>query len=562
MDTSDCPRHLSKCDLYVYGDYCLKVHYGDYDWETARKLCLNEGADLVQPRTSGIQEYIRVSLLPQKQRSEEDGFWIGATDLNSESHWRWVSGDPRMPYSNWESGQGPSQSGFLFAAGDLEDCALMKIQDGFRWHDYPCSNFFYHYSFICQHKKIPRSTQAAHFNHTHPTPTTTKYVPPTTTKYVPPTTTKYVPPTTTKYVPPITTKYVPPTTTKFDPETFTTTRFVPWTEKTTMLSEKTRSSTDQMMTDTPLPSTTMNTNTPLPSTTPEEPSKSPSAPDGSGGDPFSVGFASIHSLPADNCPSHLSKSDLYTYGDFCLKVHYGNYDWDDARHKCRQEGGDLVQIRDSGMQHFLQRVLSGQRSEEDGFWIGASDRDSESHWKWVSGDPRMSYSNWESGQGPSQSGFFLASGTIEDCALMRVDSGFRWHDYDCSSIFYHYSFICQYSKLHHTTPGNHHTDRTTSKPQGSTTVFINLTSPDTTPFIPDTTIYSTPPKTDAPIDTTPPPTDAPVPTTPPETDAPLPTTDMFTQAPFPTTMLPKTTPQPTTTVLTTTTDKGGVVIIG
>ncbi|XP_062574062.1 uncharacterized protein LOC134235898 [Saccostrea cucullata] len=327
MDTSDCPRHLSKCDLYVYGDYCLKVHYGDYDWETARKLCLNEGADLVQPRTSGIQEYIRVSLLPQKQRSEEDGFWIGATDLNSESHWRWVSGDPRMPYSNWESGQGPSQSGFLFAAGDLEDCALMKIQDGFRWHDYPCSNFFYHYSFICQHKKIPRSTQAAHFNHTHPKtskyvpptttkyvpptttkyvpptttkyvpPTTTKYVPPTTTKYVPPTTTKYVPPTTTKYVPPITTKYVPPTTTKFDPETFTTTRFVPWTEKTTMLSEKTRSSTDQMMTDTPLPSTTMNTNTPLPSTTPEEPSKSPSAPDGSGGDPFSVGFASTRKPP-------------------------------------------------------------------------------------------------------------------------------------------------------------------------------------------------------------------------------------------------------------------------
>ncbi|XP_062619055.1 perlucin-like protein [Saccostrea cucullata] len=159
----------------------------------------------------------------------------------------------------------------------------------------------------------------------------------------------------------------------------------------------------------------------------------------------------VHSLALDNCPPNLNKSDLYTYGDFCLKVHYGNYDWDDARHQCLQEGGDLVQIRDSGMQHFLQRILSGQRSEEDGFWIGASDNESESHWKWVSGDPRMSYSNWEPGQGPSQSGFFLASGTIEDCALMRVDSGFRWHDYDCSSIFYHYSSICQYDTVHKTT---------------------------------------------------------------------------------------------------------------
>lgn len=83
---------MSKSDLYEYGDLCLKVHYGNWDWETARQICLNEGGDLVQPRSPGMQEYIRVNLLPQVQKSEEDGFWIGATDLNSESHWRWVSG--------------------------------------------------------------------------------------------------------------------------------------------------------------------------------------------------------------------------------------------------------------------------------------------------------------------------------------------------------------------------------------------------------------------------------------------------------------------------------------
>lgn len=66
-------------------------------------------------------------------------------------------------------------------------------------------------------------------------------------------------------------------------------------------------------------------------------------------------------------------------------MHYGNYDWVDARHQCQKEGGDLIQIRDSGMQQFLQRVLSGQTSEDTAFWIGASDSESESHWKWVAG---------------------------------------------------------------------------------------------------------------------------------------------------------------------------------
>lgn len=298
-DTTYCPHHLSKSDLYEYGDLCLKVHYGNWDWETARQICLNEGGDLVQPRSPGMQEYIRVNLLPQVQKSEEDGFWIGATDLYSESHWRWVSGDPSMPYSNWEPGQGPSQSGFLFAAGDLEDCAIMRIQDGFRWHDYPCSNFFYHYSFICQHKKLPRSTHHVHptkltTNYVPPTttiyipPTTTKYVPPTTTKYIPPTTTKYVPPTTTKYIPPTTTKYVPQTTTKFEPETYSTTRFVPWTEKTTMLSQKTRSSTAFVPPE----------ETKLPTSTPEPAPETPPISGGGGGDPFSGGFASSRKPPS------------------------------------------------------------------------------------------------------------------------------------------------------------------------------------------------------------------------------------------------------------------------
>lgn len=133
-------------------------------------------------------------------------------------------------------------------------------------------------SFLSLKEKLPRST-----HHVIPTKFTTRYVRPTTTKYVPPTTTKYVQPTTTEYV--------LPTTTRFQPETYSSTRFVPWTERTTMLSERTRSST-VFVPQTYPPTEPTETARPLPTTTPEPAPETPLIPGGGGGDPFSGGFAS------------------------------------------------------------------------------------------------------------------------------------------------------------------------------------------------------------------------------------------------------------------------------
>uniref|UniRef100_A0A8W8JZS4 C-type lectin domain-containing protein n=1 Tax=Magallana gigas TaxID=29159 RepID=A0A8W8JZS4_MAGGI len=98
------------------------------------------------------------------------------------------------------------------------------------------------------------------------------------------------------------------------------------------------------------------------------------------------------------------------------------------------------------------------------------------------GDPKMTYSHWSSGQGPSQSGFLFSDGGHEDCALMKIHDGFRWHDYECSLFLYHYSFICQHDKLVHS-----HTHHTNGQ-HGSTTVFIPQTFPDTTPLSTDAPI--------------------------------------------------------------------------
>ena len=52
----------------------------------------------------------------------------------------------------------------------------------------------------------------------------------------------------------------------------------------------------------------------------------------------------------------------------------------------------------------------------------------------------MGYSNWASGQ----PGRFLGIVSMEDCALMRQEDGWKWHDYLCGSMKFHYYYICQF----------------------------------------------------------------------------------------------------------------------
>ena len=57
-----------------------------------------------------------------------------------------------MRYDNWDDGQGPHQKGFFFSDGGLEDCAMIRPRDGFKWHDGPCAGGpAFHYPFICEY---------------------------------------------------------------------------------------------------------------------------------------------------------------------------------------------------------------------------------------------------------------------------------------------------------------------------------------------------------------------------------------------------------------------------
>ncbi|XP_063410552.1 gamete and mating-type specific protein A-like [Mytilus trossulus] len=95
---------------------------------------------------------------------DTDNIWIGATDQQREGDWRWVDGS-KISYSRFADGQGYTNSGFLFANGGNEDCALIRRDDGGQWHDYPCQPIFgtfgYTYSYACEFPKIEMATTLA-----------------------------------------------------------------------------------------------------------------------------------------------------------------------------------------------------------------------------------------------------------------------------------------------------------------------------------------------------------------------------------------------------------------
>lgn len=58
----------------------------------------------------------------------------------------WTFAGEPVSYQNWASGQG----GSLLPGLSLENCAAIRRQDNWKWHDYPCRLLKFHYHYICQ----------------------------------------------------------------------------------------------------------------------------------------------------------------------------------------------------------------------------------------------------------------------------------------------------------------------------------------------------------------------------------------------------------------------------
>ena len=64
-----------------------------------------------------------------------------------------------VTFDRFANGQGSNHNdGFFFANGGTEDCAVLRRDDGGKWHDYHCEtvvgNIGYHFTYICEFRKI------------------------------------------------------------------------------------------------------------------------------------------------------------------------------------------------------------------------------------------------------------------------------------------------------------------------------------------------------------------------------------------------------------------------
>ncbi|XP_033763491.1 low affinity immunoglobulin epsilon Fc receptor-like [Pecten maximus] len=124
------------------------------------------------------------------------------------------------------------------------------------------------------------------------------------------------------------------------------------------------------------------------------------------------------------------------YKHFCLRFVKGDKSWNDANSECMRQGGLLLQIHSQQDQDFIFESLKSLHWSDAGVWIGATDRDSEGHWKWSDGSPVI-YSHWNTGEGQQH------SANNENCAMVNVDDG-MWYDYGCDDVIYNQAYICKY----------------------------------------------------------------------------------------------------------------------
>lgn len=114
------------------------------------------------------------------------------------------------------------------------------------------------------------------------------------------------------------------------------------------------------------------------------------------------------------------------------KVFFEQVNWDQAKQRCEQMGGQLAVIPDAPTWGFVKSLTRKT------VWLGASDEDHEGTWKWIDGTP-MSFTAWDDGEpgNKDRKEHYLCRGSQNGWA----DTVKRWDGYRHWPVE---GFICQW----------------------------------------------------------------------------------------------------------------------
>ncbi|CAL4114074.1 unnamed protein product, partial [Meganyctiphanes norvegica] len=129
-------KPLPECpEKYIaVGKKCYRIESEhSKNWFEAREICQLEESDLAMPEDINV---LKAFLYDDGVYTGID-FWLGASDLDQEGSWRWLSG--KEMHHNWDELQPDG--------GNRENCMEIRPGNESRLHDYYCYN---KQNFICQ----------------------------------------------------------------------------------------------------------------------------------------------------------------------------------------------------------------------------------------------------------------------------------------------------------------------------------------------------------------------------------------------------------------------------
>ncbi|KAL3879775.1 hypothetical protein ACJMK2_032061 [Sinanodonta woodiana] len=107
---------------------------------------------------------------------------------------------------------------------------------------------------------------------------------------------------------------------------------------------------------------------------------------------------------------------------FCYQFHGDCKSWPQARQICLQEGADLISLKESNFNFFMDLARS-TTSECSSVWVGTTDVASEGQWSWLNG-VRVTASFWAPGQPDNWA-------NKENCGDLAGFFDYKLNDEDC-----------------------------------------------------------------------------------------------------------------------------------
>ncbi|KAL3043477.1 hypothetical protein OYC64_003358 [Pagothenia borchgrevinki] len=140
-----CPEvnrdSCTKCPIgwEPHGGKCYYFSINKATWTSSRDECRRKAGCLVKIESREEQEFLEQKVR-DKMTADEDKFWIGLTDSETEGTWLWTDESALDDSLKFWSGTEPDN--YLEVNPDGEDCARMGERGGavMRWFDASCEN--------------------------------------------------------------------------------------------------------------------------------------------------------------------------------------------------------------------------------------------------------------------------------------------------------------------------------------------------------------------------------------------------------------------------------------